>query len=230
MNDAEAGSGRSMLRDIPPIVIAFVISGALVAGIAVISYLTGADWAMFKVGNESNVPTWYSSVQLFTIGLVLTPLAVRDATRGRIRSLALYAVPGFFFFLSLDEVATIHERLGEWLKSRGIGSDLRTDAWMFIFVPLVAIIAAVAVWAFWPYIRSRKDVLILGVVGVALFGLSAVGFEFTANFVDEGSKEQQILGFFEEYGEMVASSLLLWSAVIVTRHEGVRLVLGERRS
>ncbi len=59
MNDAEGDSGMSMLRDVPPLVIAFVVGGALVAGIAVISYLTGADWDLFKVGNESNVPTWY---------------------------------------------------------------------------------------------------------------------------------------------------------------------------
>lgn len=230
MNDAAADSGTSMVRDIPPLVVAFVIAGALVAGIAVISYLTGADWDLFKVGNESNVPTWYSASQLFTIGLVLSPLAARDMKGRTPRSFALVLVPGLFFFLSLDEIATIHERLGVWLKSQGFGTDLRTDPWMFVFVPLVAVVGAVALWAFWPYIRSRNDVVILGIAGVAVFALSAVGLEFTANYVDEGSKAQQILGFLEEYGEMIAASLLLWSAVLVTRYEGIRLDVGEART
>jgi hypothetical protein len=210
----------------PPLVKAFLIGGLLIAGAAIVSFLIDADVVMLKVGEESNLPTWFSASQLFTIGLVMAALAFRDSGGRSRRSRMLVAVPGLFFFLSLDEIAMIHERLGVWLQTLGIGTEMRTAPWMFIFAPLVAVLGGIALWSLWPYLRERRIVVVLGFLGVALFGFSAVGLELLANFTPDGGYQQKALGFAEEYGEMLAGSLLLWSAVLVTRAEGIRVELG----
>lgn len=216
-------------RHAPPLVKAFLIGGVAIVGVAFVSFLIDADVEILKVGEESNLPTWYSASQLFTIGLILSAIAFRDTEGRGLRSRALVAVPGLFFFLSLDEIAMIHERLGAWLQTFGIGTDMRTAPWMFIYLPLIAVLGGIALWSFWPYLRGRRDVLVLGFLGVALFGFSAVGLESVSNFTPDGGYQQKGLGFAEEYGEMLAGSLLLWSAVLVTRAEGIRIQLGRRR-
>lgn len=210
----------------PPLVQAFLIGGLVIAGAAIVSFLIGADLEMLKVGEESNLPTWYSASQLFTVGLVTAALAFRDSGGRSLRSRMLVAVPGLVFFLSLDEIAMIHERLGAWLQTLGVGTEMRTAPWMFIFAPLVAVLGGIALWSLWPYLRERRMVLVLGFLGVALFGFSAVGLEVLSNFTPDGGYQQKALGFAEEYGEMLAGSLLLWSAVLVTRAEGIRIELG----
>jgi hypothetical protein len=205
---------------------AFLIGGLLIAGAAIVSFLIDADLEMLKVGEESNLPTWYSASQLFTVALILAALAYRDSSGPSLRSRMLVAVPGLFFFLSLDEIAMIHERLGIWLQELGVGTEMRTTPWMLIFVPLVAAVGGIALWSLWPYLRKRRNVVVLGLLGVALFGVSAVGLEFIANSTPEGGYQQKALGFAEEYGEMLAGSLLLWSAVLLTRAEGIRIELG----
>jgi len=218
------------LSAIPSPVIAFAVGGALVAFAAIVSRWSGADLPLLKVGEESNIPTWFSSAQLFAIGLVLSVVAARDFTMRHPRSLLLPAAPALFLFLSLDEVAMIHERLGRWLLSLGIGTGLHSSGpWMFVFVPFVGVLAAISAWALWSYLRGRRVVLALAVSGVLVFGFAAVGLEFAANFVPENSLRQSALVFTEEYGEIAAATLLLWSALLITRYEGIRLEMGSCR-
>ena len=202
-------------RVVPPIVVVFGLAGIVVAGIAVLSFLAGFHWQLFKVGEESNVPTWYSSVQLFTIALVFAPLVIRD---GGVRPL-LWSVPGLFLLLSLDEVAMLHERLGRWLAAVGVGEGVRTGPWFFAWVPIVGIVALVALAAIHPYLRSRPRVAGLLLAAAAIYGGSAVGLEVVANLVPPGSLAEKGLGFAEEYGEMLGATLFLWAAVEVHRAE-----------
>lgn len=208
--------------------IAFIGGGLLIAGAAIASHLLGAQIELLRVGNEGNLARWYSSIQLFTTGLVLAVVAFRDTRMKPPRKAALVALPTTFFLLSLDEVATLHERLGPSLRRLLRGAQGH-DHWTFFFLPLVVIVAAIAAWAFWPYVRRRRDALVLGFAGMALLGVSAVGLDLLSRFISEDSLQKQALRSIEEYGEMVAVSLLLWSALVVTRHEGIRLDLGRGR-
>jgi hypothetical protein len=215
----------------PPLVVRiFVVGTAVMAALALTGFALGADWQLVKLGEENNIPTWFSSVQLFAIALVLSPIVARDANRRRPSTWVLAVVPGLFAFLSLDEVAMIHERIGAALKTDGgIGTGLRTGPWMLVFVPLVGVLVLVSAVVFWPYLRGRRDVLALAVAGLFFYGLSAVGFEGIANFAAEDSLVTKLLGFVEEIGEMLAANIIFWAAVVVVRHEGVRLELGSRQ-
>jgi len=222
-------SRASQSDRVPPLVVASAIVGAVITVAALLSFLLGADWYLLKLGEENNIPTWYSSSQLLLVALALSALAVRDTRVKPLRSLALIAAPTLFFILSLDEIAMIHERIGVGLQSAGIGTGLRTTSWMFVFAPFVAVVGLISVWACWPYVRGRSKTLWLLAAGVVLYGASAVGLEFIANFVGEGSLWQKGLGFAEEYGEMLAVTLLLWGCLTILQSQGIRLDLGDRK-
>ncbi|NOX23319.1 MAG: hypothetical protein GXP36_09540 [Actinobacteria bacterium] len=216
---------------VPMAVRVFMIGTAVMAALALTGFVLGTDWQLVKLGEENNIPTWFSSVQLFAIAVVLSPIVVRDAQRNRPRSWILGVVPGLFAFLSLDEVAMIHERIGAALKTDlGVGTGLRTGPWMLVFLPLVGVLVLISAVVFWPYLRGRRDVLVLAVAGLFLYGLAAAGFEGIANFVAEDSLVTKLLGFIEEIGEMLAANIIFWAALVVVGHEGVRLELGARRS
>lgn len=212
----------------PSLVLVFGFGVLAISLASLVAFAMGGHWDLLKLGEESNLSTWFSSTQLSLIGLVLATIAMRDVDSRQIATWSIALVPFFFFFLSLDEVAMLHERLGAWVgASSGLGAELRTGPWMFVFAPLAGLLALAAAASFWPYLRHRPDALLLFAAGITLLACSAVGLEFAANFVEEGSLLQKALGFLEEIGEMAAGTLMLWGALIVTRAEGIRLELGK---
>jgi hypothetical protein len=215
---------------LPPLVVALLAADAamaLAAGAGFVFGSHGGLWDLVRLGEESNVPTWYSSSQLLLIALLLAPLAVRDVRLRAPRTWPLVLVPAFFALLSLDEAAMLHERLGDWARQEAhVGEGLRTGPWMFVYGPLIGALLLAAFHAGWPYLRGRRRALRLLGVGVVAFGVVAVGFEFAGNFVAEGSLAQKGLGFLEEIGEMAAATLLAWGALEVVRLEGVAVSLG----
>ena len=224
---------RALLRfrDVPVLVRAFVLGTIFVASLALLGFLLGVEWDLVDLGRENNIPTWFSSVQLFTIAAILSVIVIRDMDLRKLSTWTLAVVPGMFALLSLDEVAMFHERLGRWLKISGeVGTGLRTGPWVLIFVPLVGLLTVASAIVFWPYLKGRRDVLALVVLGFAAFGLSAVGLELLANLWVDQAKVPRVLGYAEEVGEMLAANIILWSAVLVVQHEGIHIEFGTRHS
>jgi hypothetical protein len=61
---------------------------------------------------ESNLPTWYSTIQWFCAASLLGVFAIRNFSFSQRKSWLLLALPLVFLGLSLDEMAQIHEKLG----------------------------------------------------------------------------------------------------------------------
>lgn len=214
-----------------PLLVRCFAFGIVVVGLlAVVNSVLDTDWSMVNVGHEGNIPTWFSSVQLLAVAVVLAPIAVRDAAGRKPRTWALLFAPGLFLLLSLDEVAMIHEQVGHRFEAEtGIDAGLRyTGAWMLVFAPLVGAWSVVAALKFWPYLRNCQEALGLMVAGFLLFLLAAVGLEVLSNFLAEDGNLHRLEIFAEEMAEMVAVNLILWGALLLARAEGIRLVVGER--
>lgn len=208
----------------PPVVRVFAAGILVVAGLAILGVLLGTNWQLFKVGEEGNLPTWFSSTQLFTVGAILLVIVWPDVKRHRPTSWSLIVVPGLFLYLSLDEAATLHEQLGRWFfADSDFGASLRTGAWMFFFVPVITAVTGVAAWVFWPYVRGRREVITRYIAGLAIFAAAAAGLELMGNLTVPGSQIQKLLGFGEEVGEMIAVNIILWATVLVAKHEGIKL-------
>jgi hypothetical protein len=65
----------------------------------------------FDVGQENNVPTWFSTMCLFLCALALSVIALSEWRRRMPLSRYWIALSGTFAILSLDEAASFHEML-----------------------------------------------------------------------------------------------------------------------
>ncbi len=219
----------------PAVVIALFGADALMglasaAGILV-SILTGVPkpW-FFRLGQENNLPTWYSSSQLLIVSLMLGALAVRE-WRGGVRAWPVAGAAAGFAILSLDEAASMHEWIGQAVQ-RIIETDagLRTGIWFLVCLPPFLIAAAVLAWGLRPYLRGRPVVTRLYLLGLVLFVVSATGLEAISNIWHEENPIVLAETFLEEMGEMVGVTIMLWATLLLLRAEGVRLVLGNGRA
>lgn len=182
---------------------------------------------LFRIGTESNLPTWYASSQLLLIGILLSPLAFRDVQFRRARTWPILLLPAFFILLSLDETAMLHERVGGVLSSNyHIGADLITGPWMYVMAPFYGCLAWLTFQSTRTYLRGRSNIVILGLAGGVLFLFSAVGLEYVANLVgEEALRVRQVLSVFEEVGEMMAATTLLWSVLLLLSAEQISVSL-----
>lgn len=222
---------RALRLPRPPAFIAALFAVDLALGaLAVLGHL-GAGWVgldeidFVRLGSEANLPAWYSASQLLAVAFVAAAAATRYARYGAPGARWAYAPAVFFALLSLDEGAQVHERIGNWVEQgSGLGSGLVTGPWLFVAVPVYGLLAWLVVRAVWPLLRGRATVLALGAVGFGLFGIAAAGFESLGNLTPpDAVMVRRGLGVFEEVGEMVAATTLLWAAWLLMRAEGVRL-------
>ena len=209
---------------VPPLVAAFGAAGLLLAVAAAVNFGLGLEHDLVNLGVESNVPTWFTSMQFLVIALTLSTLAFREVQQRRPRSWALLSAPILFLVLSIDEIAMLHER------AEKLGESGSSAMWQTGLLPLaiagLVVLGAVAAVALWPYVRGRSDALLLFGAGIGILAVAAVVLELAAGSVQETSLAYRGLGFAEEYGEMLAGTLMLWASIVVLRYEGIRLDLG----
>ena len=173
---------------------------------------------------ESNPGTWFSASQLLAVGVIWGAIAWARFEPRRFGWWSLVAAAAMFAFLSLDEEGRIHDRLGEifdvLIVQRKSSELHRTGVWVFVLAPiLIAGAAAVFAWA-WPYLRVDRLGVVLAVVGFGYFLFSACGLEIVSNYLTDGRAEH-VEVLFEEVGEMVGTTLVLWGSGRIARKLGV---------
>lgn len=180
----------------------------------------------FDLDAEKNLPTWYSSIQLFLVGflfLVLTDKFFKSKSEG---AWAFVALALTFLALSLDEFAGIHEYIGVVSDVLLPGGDRRntvfaeTGIWMFLIaIPfLVFMLYMVAVLR-----RYINDIKIIRkyTVGLVVFVISAAGIEMLSNFAHAGAEVLQIVA--EECGEMLGVTVILWATYDLLAEHNVHI-------
>lgn len=179
----------------------------------------------FDLNREGNLPTWYSSIKLSLVGFCFLILAKIVVGKDRRAEWMLFIMALSFFALSLDEVAQIHEHLGDasdallpgGTREQTIFSE--TGIWMFLLgIPFLAfmLFAAMTLRHYLGYPQTIRKF----VIGLVVFTGSAVG-DVLSNFTYGG------LGFFqvltEELGEMLGVSIILWASLDLLYHNLDRL-------
>jgi hypothetical protein len=175
------------------------------------------------LSQEANLPTWYSSVQWFSVALLLALFAARQVRRAGRESWVLVALPLLFLGLSLDEVASIHEQLGHMSDPLLPGGDRtatvfpRTGIWMFLLgVPFIAVLWALIV-AVKPYVVNDRRALAKIVAGMAVMLSGALAVEMLINLFERGSAGETAQVFVEELLEMLGATLVLWGSYELAR-------------
>jgi hypothetical protein len=148
--------------------------------------------SFFDFESDSNISTWYSSVTLLISSLLLIPIAIakKNAQDPYTRHWQVLAI--IFAFLSLDEVAMLHERSGQVLDAL---SPVEFDGWLYfqwvlIGIP-VTLIIALTYLKFLAHLPTKtRNLLILA---GALYIGGALGLEIMAGHEESLDTYNQLL-------------------------------------
>jgi hypothetical protein len=135
---------------------------------------------IFDVGEERSIPTWFESIQFLLCSILLAVVAVAKKQRNDRYSLHWGVLSIILLFLSLDEVASLHEATGQQLERllRSIAGFDPGGAISFFWVVPGAVFVFVVLLAYLRFLAhlpqtTRRWFLFAG----ALFVLGALGLE-----------------------------------------------------
>jgi len=134
--------------------------------------------------------------------------------------------------MSLDDMTSIHERVGDVVRPEGAVAPEGRDGFSFYWVlpgAVVAVLVAIAVGALALRLRGRpRRLLVTGLGVLFFFGLGVEALEGVLIAAGGGGRVGEVLAYHvEELGENVGALLLLGaatSALAVRRYAGALLV------
>ena len=167
--------------------------------------------ALFDFDNEYNVPSLFSVLLIATNALLLLLIsrhkAVVESGRKYWRIFSYV-----FFYLALDELASIHEQLGH-LVYRFSPHLLPTDVSRYWIVPMGILVALFAVYFFRFYWQLPGSVKLQFFVAGSIYVLGAVGVELLGELYMWNHREAGfgygLLSSLEEMCEMIGMILFL---------------------
>lgn len=188
-------------------------------------------WLDFE--HEAAVATWFSSMQLCCVALVLALFSWGIRLAGERDPLLLVLPPLLFLVLSADEVIQFHE----WFGYKLFPVERRRESvfgyvgiWGFVLGPLLLACAAWLGWRARRYLLADRRVLWRFVVGFLVFVGGAAFVEKLANFVQRGSTAHMWQVFVEEMGEMVGVTIILWASWDLFRRHALQALLARAGS
>jgi hypothetical protein len=185
---------------------------------------------LFDLAVEGSIPSWYSAMQLLLVGLCAYFYGRLIFLSDRIAGALILLCAAGFGYLSMDEGAALHEKLGSNIDKLVIGGKLAfgnsfpvTGLWMAYLAPplFLALIAGVV------YLRKRLSmppgIFVKAIAGIVTFIAAAVSDIFV-NFVTPLTKPLQEAT--EEGGEMVGVTLILWAVMALLALQNATVVGG----
>jgi hypothetical protein len=136
--------------------------------------------APLKVGADTSIPTWYSSIALLLCSVLLATIAATKKRQGERYATHWGVLSAIFLILSVDEVARIHEMVGN-LSSYSVvklaGFSPGGFVYYFWVVPgAVFVLAVLLAYARFLLHLPRRTRLLLLVAG-GVFVAGAIGVE-----------------------------------------------------
>lgn len=207
---ADAARTAAMRRRLAVVLWAVTVVLCVLSALVVLLVRRGWVMQMFSVGAEANVPTWWSNALLLSSALVALVIGAAAGPSSRPRPRTWFVVAAVLAAMALDEVASMHERLGllgDWAAAR-TGIEQVTYSWL---VPGIAVLAVLAVvgWRWWRDLP--RDVAQRVVVAAAVMLSGAIVMEALAGLMRGMDRTGLMYGFtaVEELLEMAGMVLLL---------------------
>lgn len=187
--------------------------------------------SLLDLDQENNLPTWYASMKWFCVAALLGLFAVRNVRLSQSKSWPLMLLPLMFLALSLDEVAQVHEWMGQksdvYLPHASRENTLfsRTGIWMFVIgIPFVAVFALL-IRSVRIYFQRARGALVKICLGMSIMLTGALGIETLSNFVAPDSAYAMLQVLSEELCEMLGSTVVLWGSYELLHRHGFVLLL-----
>lgn len=164
----------------------------------------------FSLDEENNIPTWYSSSALLLASILLAVIAFTKKVAGDKYALHWKALAIIFLCLSIDEVASLHEALGDGLYRLVHTTGYFYYIWVIpgmAFV-LVFVLANLGFLAHLPA-KTRYQFL----AGGAIFVFGAIGLEMIAASYEDKyySMGLSVLTAAEEFCEMIGVVIFIYA-------------------
>ena len=140
---------------------------------------------MFNVAREQSLGTWFSVVQAAVVGLVLLAIPATSSARFA-RNWGWLVLAAFFLYISADDAALIHERVGGYFGKMAEGDDSALSGivaifpsynWQWVYAPvfgLFGLFILLFVWRELPETRQRMTLLLAFCCWAAAIGIDFV--------------------------------------------------------
>lgn len=174
---------------------------------------------LFDVNLESNVPAYYSALQLGLAALVLYAIGRGKRAAGDRFGTHWLVLSAVFAYLSVDEAALIHEKVvGDFLRGHFPLTGIWYYAWYIVYGSLFAALVALYWRFFWSLpARTRLHFACAGAAFVAgAVGLEMVGSHiFGLTTLDPSVRELDLAVVYsiEEPIEMLAIAWFVYAAL-----------------
>jgi len=180
---------------------------------------------LFDFNIENNIPTLFSSFTLIFCSILLAFIASIHKKRNS----SYYPWAGLsliFLFLSVDEIASIHERLGAQFRTVFNTSGLLYNAWVIPY----GVILVVFIFVYFRFLtRQTKRIRNLFVVSGTIYVIGALGFELLGGWQTDlyGSYNltYSILYTCEEFLEMLGIVIFIYTLLVYITKQFEPLVI-----
>ncbi len=165
-------------------------------------------YRLFSTDDEANVPTWFSAVLLVAVAVI--SLGISGVLRARGGPLRRYWVglAAVFAYLSIDELAMVHEELIWQLEDLAEAGGFLAFPWVVVAAPLVAVFVLVYARFLW---RLPRHIATLLVASGALYVGGALGLEIAGAPLVGLNLPYVLLTSAEELLEMLGAALCLYA-------------------
>jgi hypothetical protein len=168
--------------------------------------------ALFDLDKENNVPTFYSSLALLFSAILLWLIASIHRAKKSSSYLSWLGLSIIFGYLSIDEIASIHELLLNPVRNSLHTTGLLYFAWVIPY-GILFVFFATAYLRF--LLRLPRKTKVLFIVSGTAFVLGALGFELLGSlqFTLHGLNNltYSILYTCEECLEMVSIAIFIYA-------------------
>ncbi len=169
---------------------------------------------MFNFNTESNIPTFYSSVALLIVSILLSIIALAhkrlDSSYFHWLGLAV-----IFLFLSFDEITVVHEGLIAPVRQSLNTTGLLYNAWVILY-GIALMVFAITYLKF--LMSLPKKIMILFVVSGTTYVAGVIGFELLGGWLVQlhGSNNMtfSILYTCEEFFEMFGIVIFIYTLLL----------------
>lgn len=203
---------------------AVLLAGAVLCALASLgTRLLGIEpfVTLFAVTSEQNVPTWYAVALLTATAVAMVAVGALTPRADRRTRTSWFVVAAVLVALSVDELASLHERLGAYGAGLvGDAGGLLHFAWV---VPgaLVALVPVTAVLVLARRLPRRVAVEL--VAGLGLFLAAAFGLEMVGGLVLDLAGDGHLYALTAAVEELVEML-----GVVVMLHATTRMLVLDR--
>ena len=173
----------------------------------------GGEMQLFDLDADQNIPTWFSASMLLMCAVLFAAIAV--AARGNVYGFHWVGLSAIFLYLSVDESASVHEKLRPFLQTRLQTGGFLDYVWVFLYAPLVLIFALVYLrFLFSLPAQTRRLFFVAGIlyVGGALV-MEAIGGLYATLYGTSGIV-YPLFTHIEEILEMLGIVVLFYTLLL----------------